>query len=132
MASKEEIRIKQDKEKAQEQLGRYRFAEKFLSNRKDSDPEKQSAKQLANMAEEDLETIAQRDIDQWPKGFYDPDTGKKSQNTEPMQEKRVKPNLSYKTADDFKKGGSVKSSKPKASSASKRADGCIIKGFTRA
>ena len=77
------------------------------------------------MAEEDLESIAQRDIDQYPKGFYDPDTGKRSQNIEPMQEKRVKPKLPYKTADDFKKGGKV-------SSASKRADGCAIRGKTRA
>jgi hypothetical protein len=124
MVTKEELRIKEDKEKAKDQLGRYKFAEKFYSKRKDSDPEKQAMKQLANMAEKDLEAIAQRDVDQWPKGFYDPDTGKKSQNAEPMQEKRVKPKLPYKTADDFKKGGKV-------SSASKRADGCAIKGKTK-
>jgi hypothetical protein len=124
MPSKEELRIEKDKAKAKEQLDRYSFAEKYYSKRKDSDPDKQSVKQLANMAEEDLEAIAQRDIDQYPKGFYDPDTGKRSQNLEPMQEKRVKPKLPYKTADDFKKGGKV-------SSASKRADGCCIKGKTK-
>jgi hypothetical protein len=112
MTTKEELRIEKDKAKAKEQLGRYSFAEKYYSKRKDSDPEKQSVKQLANMAEEDLEAIAQRDVDQYPKGFYDLDTGKKSQNAELMQEKRVKPKLPYKTADDFKKGGAVKA-KPK-------------------
>jgi uncharacterized sporulation protein YeaH/YhbH (DUF444 family) len=125
MPTKEELRIEADKKKAKEQLGRYRFAEKYYSKRKDSDPDKQSVKQLANMAEEDLESIAQRDIDQYPKGWYDPDTGKRSQNAEPMQEKRVKPKLAYKTADDFKKGGKV-------TSASKRADGCAVRGKTRA
>jgi uncharacterized sporulation protein YeaH/YhbH (DUF444 family) len=125
MSTKEELRIEKDKAKAKEQLDRYKFAERFYSRIKDSNPEKQALKQLANMAEEDLESIAQRDIDQYPKGFYDPDTGKRSQNTEPMQEKRVKPKLPYKTADDFKKGGKV-------SSASKRADGCAIRGKTRA
>ena len=125
MSTKEELRIEKDKAKAKEQLDRYKFAEKFYSRIKDSNPEKQALKQLANMAEEDLESIAQRDIDQYPKGFYDPDTGKRSQNIEPMQEKRVKPKLPYKTADDFKKGGKV-------SSASKRADGCAIRGKTRA
>ena len=34
-------------------------------------------------------------------------------------------------AKGMKKGGSVKSSKPKVSSASKRADGCCVKGKTR-
>ena len=121
MSNKEELRIEKDKAKAKEQLDKYKFAERFYSRKKDSNPEKQALKQLANMAEEDLEAVAQRDIDQYPKGFYDPDTGKKSQNTEPMQEKRVKPKLSYKTADDFKKGGKV-------SSASKRADGIAIRG----
>ena len=125
MSTKEELRIEQDKVKAKNQLGRYKFAEKFYSKRKDSDPEKQAMKQLANMAEKDLEAIAQRDIDQYPKGFFDPDTGKRSQNAEPIQEKRVKPKLPYKTADDFKKGGKV-------SSASKRADGCAIRGKTKA
>ena len=125
MATKEELRIEKDKAKAKEQLDKYKFAERFYSRIKDSNPEKQALKQLANMAEEDLESIAQRDIDQYPKGFYDPDTGKRSQNIEPMQEKRVKPKLPYKTADDFKKGGKV-------SSASKRADGCAIRGKTRA
>ena len=125
MSTKEELRIEKDKAKAKDQIDRYKFAEKFYSKRKDSDPEKQAMKQLANMAEEDLESIAQRDIDQYPKGFYDPDTGKRSQNAEPMQEKRVKPKLPYKTADDFKKGGKV-------SSASKRADGIAIRGKTRA
>jgi uncharacterized sporulation protein YeaH/YhbH (DUF444 family) len=124
MATKEELRIEKDKAKAKEQLDRYKFAERFYSRIKDSNPEKQALKQLANMAEEDLESIAQRDIDQYPKGFYDPDTGKRSQNAEPMQEKRVKPKLPYKTADDFKKGGKV-------SSASKRADGIAVKGKTR-
>ena len=125
MSTKEELRIEKDNAKAKEQLSQYSFAEKFYSKIKDSDPEKQAMKQLANMAEEDLESIAQRDIDQYPKGFYDPDTGKRSQNAEPMQEKRVKPKLPYKTADDFKKGGKV-------SSASKRADGIAIRGRTRA
>ena len=125
MSTKEELRIEKDKAKAKDQIDRYKFAEKFYSKRKDSDPEKQAMKQLANMAEEDLESIAQRDIDQYPKGFYDPDTGKRSQNAEPMQEKRVKPKLPYKTADDFKKGGKV-------SSASKRADGIAIRGRNRA
>jgi len=125
MSTKEELRIEKDKAKAKEQLDKYKFAERFYSRIKDSNPEKQALKQLANMAEEDLESIAQRDIDQYPKGFYDPDTGKRSQNIEPMQEKRVKPKLPYKTADDFKKGGKV-------SSASKRADGCAIRGKTRA
>ena len=125
MSAKEELRIEKDKAKAKEQLDKYKFAERFYSRIKDSNPEKQALKQLANMAEEDLESIAQRDIDQYPKGFYDPDTGKRSQNIEPMQEKRVKPKLPYKTADDFKKGGKV-------SSASKRADGCAIRGKTRA
>lgn len=124
MATKEELRIEKDKAKAKEQLDRYKFAERFYSRIKDSNPEKQALKQLANMAEEDLESTAQRDIDQYPKGFYDPDTGKRSQNAEPMQEKRVKPKLPYKTADDFKKGGKV-------SSASKRADGIAVKGKTR-
>jgi hypothetical protein len=106
--SKEEPRIKAETDKANEQLGRYKFAERFYSGQKAGSPRKESAKHLANMAEEDLETLDQRRIDQWPKGFADKHTGKVSQNKAPMQEKRVKPDLPYKTADDFKKGGKVK------------------------
>ena len=37
----------------------------------------------------------------------------------------------YQESQGMKKGGKVKSSKPKASSASKRADGCCVKGKTK-
>ena len=60
MSTKEELRIEKDKAKAKEQLSKYSFAEKFYSKIKDSDPEKQAMKQLANMAEEDLEIVKRR------------------------------------------------------------------------
>ena len=38
MSTKEELRIEKDKAKAKEQLDRYKFAEKFYSRIKDSNP----------------------------------------------------------------------------------------------
>ena len=112
-------RLAEEDEKSENKLKKYKFAEDFYSLRKDSDPEKQAAKQLANMAEQDIEDNRQRILDQYPKGTKN-SYGQTSSNESEYGEK---PKLKYKS------GGKV--SKPKVSSASKRADGCCVKGKTR-
>jgi hypothetical protein len=83
------------------------------NSKKDVADEKYARNKLLNSNEEEQAVQKQRIVDEYPKGTVDED-GRKSRNKE-----------GYGKEPKFAKGGSV-------GSASKRADGCAVRGKTRA